>query len=49
MISYDMNLTKTITLTFLAVGALNNVVIFLKDLKRVVTAIKRRNSIVRVV
>ena len=49
MISYDMDLTRAIALAFLAVGALNDVIVFLKDLKRVATAIKRRGSIIRVI
>ena len=49
MIFCDVNSTKAVALAFLVVGALNDVIIFLKDLKRVATAIKRRGSMIRVI
>ena len=49
MTSCDMDSTGAIALTFLAVGALNDVVVFLKDLERVAAVIGRRDNMIRVV
>ena len=49
MISCGVDSTGAIALAFLVVGALNDVVVFLEDLKRVAAVIGRRGSMVRVI